>query len=102
MLTGLFAVVYSNHFSRLIEAIDLEASHLAAHEIIGNEFFYKESQGLISVYAHLAVNHPIAIETIRNGCVRWLKEPSLLNLQKMSQHFGTMHNRIVDQPRLLF
>jgi hypothetical protein len=100
LLTALFGVVYSNHFASLIEGVAVEASHLAAELIIGNEYFYKESQQLISVYTHLSFNDPIAIDTIRGGCIKWLKDPSLLNLQAMSRDFGNMHNRIVDEPKI--
>lgn len=102
LLTALFAVIYSNHFASLIEALAIEASQLAVEVTIGNEYFYKESQQLISVYAHLSYNHPIVIDAIRGGCVKWLKDPSLLNLQAMSRDFGNMHNRIIDEPQFLF
>jgi hypothetical protein len=102
LLTSLFAIVYSNHFASLIEATAVEASHLAAHEVIGNEYFFKESQSLITVYTHLSFNHPVAIDAIRLGCIKWLKEPSLANLQGMSEDFSRMHSRIVDEPQFLF
>jgi hypothetical protein len=102
LLTALFAVVYSNHFSSLVEAVAAEASYLAAEVTIGNEYFYKESPNLIFAYTHLSLNSPSTIDTIRAGCVRWLKNPSLLNVQAMSRDFGDMHNRIIDEPRFLF
>lgn len=102
LLTALFAVVYSNHFSSLVEAVATEASYLAAAVTIGDEYFYKESPNLITSYTHLSLNSPSTIDTIRAGCVRWLKDPSLLNIQAMSRDFGDMHNHLIDEPQFLF
>jgi hypothetical protein len=96
-VAGIFVVVFSDHFTRVLPGNFEEASTLAMMKVLGIEEFHRGFDTILESYNELVRSRPQIFEGIGQACETWFKNPEPSQFEKLVELFKIVRTHVVQK-----
>jgi hypothetical protein len=93
-VVGIFAFVFSNYFTLVLEGSFEEAAVLAVIEVLGLKDFHRSFNTIQEGYNQMSQSRPKVVEGISSACEAWFKNPEPSQFERLAELFKILRTHV--------